>query len=117
MNTLSIFPDLLTFSMVGPFLVRFGIALFVLYLGRERLQKPYSFVAVLYFACGVLLLVGLYTQIAALLGIVILKLEFYGKQNGIFSDMPMFFLYTISILSLLSLLFTGPGFLAFDLPL
>ncbi|MES3004991.1 MAG: hypothetical protein V4690_02675 [Patescibacteria group bacterium] len=117
MNTLSFFPDLLTFSMVGPLLIRLSVGFFILYLGRERLQKPVGFVSIFYFACALFLMVGLYTQLAAILGIIILKIDFYSKRIGVFSDMNMFFLYAVSITVLLSLLFTGPGFMAFDLPL
>ncbi|TSC84514.1 MAG: putative oxidoreductase [Parcubacteria group bacterium Gr01-1014_17] len=133
---LSVFPDLLAFGLFAPFLLRATLGLvFISFgkfkLGRGRTEKtaffeslgwkPGSYVAatlgIIEIAVGVLLLIGLYTQIAALvaaiisLGALILKRK---TTNGIESSSG--FLTLLCIISL-SLLVSGAGFFAFDFPL
>ncbi len=66
-------------------------------------------------------MLGLYTQITALAAIAILKLDFYWDYWTNRKTVPIpenqKILFGVFIVILISLLLTGPGFLAFDLPL
>ena len=121
MHPLSIFPSLLTFGLISPLLLRLSVGLFILFLAKDRYKKTYKWSAVVYFLSGLMIILGLYTQIAVLFGAASLKFDFWvdywrnRKTTPI--KMEIYFLYGIAGIILLSLLFTGPGFLAFDLPL
>ncbi len=117
MHPLSVFPQLLTFSLVAPLILRFSVGLFILSRGWDRHKKPYKFTSIVYAIAGALLILGLYTQIAAILALIVLKFDFYtDKKTGKVSR-EKFILQVIVNIIVISLLFTGPGFLAFDLPL
>lgn len=119
MQTLSIFPDLLTFGLLSPLIIRIAIGSFLIYIGKKRYNKDLSWSSLFYIISGALLFVGLYTQVAVLLAIAVLKMDFYldhyKNQMPIPEDKK--FYYGIIIISTLSLIFTGPGLFAFDLPL
>lgn len=121
MHTLSIFPSLLTFALLSPFITRVMAALFVLYLGKKRYNKEYKWISFIYIVSGALVFIGLWTQVAAIVAIAVLKwdfyVDFYRNRNVTLPAKETYFLYALAIFILLSLLFTGPGFFAFDLPL
>ncbi len=117
MNTLSIFPDLLTFSMVAPLLLRLAVAMFMLYLSRQRLREKNVLVAVPAMVVGILVFLGLYTQVAAILGILVISSDYMLNKGSVYLSTERTLLYGVVKIILLSLLFTGAGFLAFDLPL
>ena len=117
MHPLSIFPQLLTFGLIAPLLLRLGVGLFLVYLGKKRYQKIYNWSAIIYAISGILLIIGLYTQIAVLVSMLIIGFDFYMDKKTAPISKDKIFLYVITGIILLSLLFTGPGFLAFDLPL
>jgi hypothetical protein len=131
---LTTFPELLTFSLFTPTLLRFaagGVLLYVAYMhwirrdvisklsfpiiGRTRWIIWLSVAA--HIVVGGMLIAGYYTQVAALLGIVwsIKSMIFHSRFEPAFpvSRLPAFLLLMIFI----SLLFTGAGLFAFDLPL
>lgn len=130
------FPDLLAFGLVAPLMLR--VALGVIFIdfgwnkfGKEREQKAAFFTTLglkpgTYYAVafgvieavsGLLLVVGFYTQIAALaaLCISVAAYRLKGKYPEHFQNSRCFF-FLLAVISL-SLLFSGAGFLAFDLPL
>ncbi|MEQ1500465.1 MAG: hypothetical protein ABL917_03805 [Parcubacteria group bacterium] len=117
MHTLSMFPDLLVFNIFAPFLLRLIVGLFVLNVGLERLKKTYSFIAIFYGILGVLLIIGLYTQLASMLAIIFVSADYYLNKGGHPFSKEKKILYFIIKIILLTLIVTGPGFLAFDLPL
>lgn len=117
MHPLTLFPDLLTFGLIAPFLLRIAAGLFVGYVGLERYKKPYKWLWVIHAICAILLVVGLYTQIAAILSIAVLKFNYIVDKKVSKPTKEHLMLYVIVEIILLSLLFTGPGFFAFDLPL
>ncbi len=121
MHPFAVFGELLNFQILAPFLLRITIGLFIVYLGSKRYKKDYNYSAILYLASGALLILGFYTQIAALVGIAVLKLDFYldfwRNRNTAPIPQNQKILYVVLIVILISLLLTGPGFLAFDLPL
>lgn len=121
MHTLSLFPALFTFEIFSPILLRLVVSLFIVSLGLERQKKVYGYSSFLYYITAVLLFVGLYAQAAAIVGIVILKVDFYMDYWRNMKTVPVsgdkYFLYGMAIMILLSILVTGPGAFAFDLPL
>lgn len=133
---LSVFPDLLAFGLLAPFILRIALGLVFIRFGLHKLGsgradkttffeslgwKPGGYFAFGFGAieliAGLLLVVGLYTQLAALvaaliiLGTLILKSK---TANGIESSRG--FLALLLVIAL-SLLVSGAGFFAFDLPL
>lgn len=91
-----------------------------MYLGRMRWMKECKWLALVYLAVGLLIGMGLYTQISAIVGIVILYCEVWSKWQHRKSEpvaIETYLLYKLCMLILITLLFTGPGFFAFDLPL
>lgn len=133
---LSIFPSLLIFGIFAPFVLRTVIGIYFFYtgykhLGKEqeniiqevvqkygRLTKPLLIaIALVEIIIGLSLIVGFLTQIMALAGMVyILKLLWLKNKYPIFIKRERIF-YIMMFAILLSLLFTGAGALAVDLPL
>ncbi|HEY4508161.1 MAG TPA: DoxX family protein [Candidatus Paceibacterota bacterium] len=129
------FPDLLAFGLVAPLLLRVAVGLMFVNAGIKKLcrkswvislferlnLKPASSYAVAFgvveVVSGFLLVVGLFTQIASLATLVVSVFMLYEKNKRP-AEMPgsrgVFLL--LCIISL-SLLFSGAGFLAFDVPL
>jgi uncharacterized membrane protein YphA (DoxX/SURF4 family) len=133
---LSPFPDLFTYSFFAPFILRMVAGLIFIDLGvlafrgeKERwvsslstLRIPNPKIAVKIFGAievigGAMLILGFYTQIAALVLAILTFCEAYVeykfpvvlKRNLVF--------YVMLLAILLSLLLTGAGAYAFDLPL
>ena len=117
------FPDLLTFSLLAPFIIRVALgAYFILYsyalaqkiyrkdtLSEGASWKKHMAVLVSLFG-GVSVFVGFLTQIGAILLALLSAGFIYSKEgNRAFA----LFLFAMS----LSLLFSGAGAFAFDLPL
>lgn len=70
---------------------------------------------------ALLVFLGLYTQIAVVLGVATLKFDFYfdywKNRNTVPVPMEKYFLYALAGVILLTLIVTGPGAFAMDLPL
>lgn len=132
---LSLFPDILFLAPVGTTLLRVVAGLFIIYAGyrvgaeRERYSETrfpiignppelFLWIGVLItFAIGLLLVVGLFTQAAAILGaLAALKIALFNyKYPGL---MPLSVGTAMLLFAVcLSLLVMGPGIFAFDLPL
>lgn len=132
------FPDLLVLGLLAPFILR--VALGVLFLAsawhhtkpdvRERLRRELAgfklnvlgaqfpwYLAAAEAIIGGMLVVGFYTQIAALLGIVAsVKFLFFKKRFPTLADhSPAYYMLVIAICA--SLMLSGAGAIAFDLPL
>lgn len=113
---LSTFPFLLSFALVSPFLLRITVAIIGLKYGIKRYNKTFKWFSILYIISSLFIFIGLYTQIFALLGILLTKVNYYlDKKDS--AHKPDMSIHIVIIIILLSLMFTGPGFLAFDLPL
>ena len=130
------FPDLLVFGLVAPFILRVTIGVLFVLLGfahitKEREALLMSFTArwgslgtffVWYLAffeiiVGLFLIIGFLTQIAAIAGaITAAQILWFRRQFREFAKYPTAF-YILLLATSLSLLFSGAGFLAFDLPL
>lgn len=130
------FPDLLAFGLLAPLLLRLALGVIFFGFGWSKLKKdrerkamffetlelkPGAYYTVAFglieLAAGILLVIGLYTQIAALAALLIsiAAYRLKGKYPEKFQNDRCFFFLLIVIA--LSLLFSGAGFLAFDLPL
>ena len=133
---LNSFPDLLTYSLIAPFLLRLIVGFVFIDLGvllfkkeSERwilsfktLRIPHPEIAakvlsVIQIAGGVMLILGFYTQVATLILGIISFIEVYleYKDPSILKRNIVFYLLIFTIL--LSLLFSGAGAFAIDLPL
>ncbi len=132
---LSIFPELLSYSQVAPFIFRVVLALIFIGTGYSKLFKDFQqtssffeslkikpgkfwavFVGIAEFVSGVLLLVGFLTQIAALLIAIIMFVAIITakRDEGFVGGYDFDLLILVVALSLLVL---GPGIFSIDLPL
>lgn len=136
---LNVFPDLLFLQLLAPFLIRITVGLMFLWIGysymfrdREVLISqisnkwprlgPFSVWSggIFEMITGVFLIVGFLTQIAAIVGMLIamdalfVKL-LYKDLDKVAKYSRMF--YILIFIASLSLLFSGAGAFAFDLPL
>lgn len=136
MHTLSAFPELLTYNMFAPFVLRVILGFIAITLGYLKLKKEKSRWNLLFESLrlkpaslwttafgyveiigGIALIVGFSTQIAALVFAVISFCELYieNKESALLKRDLAFYLLLCAIS--VSLIFSGPGFFAFDLPL
>lgn len=130
------FPDLLNYSTLAPLILRLVVGLIFLDLGilkfrGERTRWIASFKALhlnpadlmvtifglIEFVGGALLLLGAWTQIAAIIFIILVGLEFYieYKDASILKRDIVFYILVLAIA--ISLLLTGAGAFALDIPL
>lgn len=124
MHTLSLFPYLLSYQQLSPFIIRIVLGLTLAHFGYLKIiqkgqssgsnSKVYGWVEVMIAA---LLIIGLWTQLAALLNAIILviKIGFKAREKKFLSDGVNY--YVLLLAMAVSLIFTGPGFLAIDYPL
>ena len=124
MHTLSLFPYLLSYQQLAPFLIRIVVGVTLAYFGYHKIlgsgqssgsnSKIYGWVEII---IAIFLIIGLWTQAAALLNAVILliKLGWKIKEKKFLTDGINY--YILLLVMAISLVFTGPGFLAIDYPL
>ncbi|MDP2705205.1 MAG: DoxX family membrane protein [Patescibacteria group bacterium] len=132
---LTLFPELLTYGLVAPFLLRISIGFVLINLGYlsfkgERkqwenvgnlLRIPEKVFAsgygVFQIAGGIFFVIGLWTQAFALLfsALFLAELLVEYREESILKRELAFYLLLFVIS--LSLLFSGAGFFAFDIPL
>ena len=119
---LSIFPTLLSFTRLAPFMIRLALGLvFVFwayksYKGTKSSSKSKTIGTVEGIA-GILLVIGMWTQLAALYAVIDLLVRLFDrfKNKAFLTDGVNY--YLLLLVMALTLLVTGAGFLAFDLPL
>ncbi|MEK7081499.1 MAG: DoxX family protein [Patescibacteria group bacterium] len=128
------FPELLTFGLLSPFIIRICLgAVFVrhgyfkLFKNRDEAVKNFGIAGewtkILVIAIGsieliggIMLLAGFLTQVAAFsLAALVLAIAIFKKVAGISGRNLGFMAFLF--LTLVSLLFSGAGFFAFDVPL
>lgn len=123
------FPSLLVYSFFAPLVLRIAIAMVFAYLSyhaftHRAATNHASFVggqwsallaALAYSTVGLLLLVGAYTQLAALAGMALLGTATFARHAAFAPLSKSSVILTFVVLG--SLLLTGAGALAFDLPL
>ena len=134
---LSVFPDFLTFALFAPLLVRLGLGIAFITLGARAFstdrgalvtaykQMPFLFgpipvwvsvVAVIEVLAGLSVLLGLYTQIGAIVLAAFSFKSIIWKSLGRHIGTESILFYFVTLLASLSLILSGAGLLAFDLP-
>jgi uncharacterized membrane protein YphA (DoxX/SURF4 family) len=124
MHTLSLFPYLLSYQQLAPFLIRIVLGVTLAYFGYHKIlgsgqssgsnSKIYGYVEVI---VAIFLIIGLWTQLAAMLNaiILIIKLGWKIKEKKFLSDGINY--YILLLVMAISLIFTGAGAFAIDYPL
>ena len=124
MYTLSIFPSLLSWNQLAPFLIRITVGITLAYFGYQKTRNKGQSSGSNSFTYGIVeiviaafLIVGLYTQLAALVNalILIIKLAAKAKGKALLTDGINY--YILLLVMCLSLLVTGAGMFSLDLPL
>lgn len=112
----SIIPSLFTFSFFAPLILRVAVSVVFLEasLSLWKQQGKGKIIGTTSGVITILLLIGAFTQVAAILGIsMIVALSFYKTVPSVFHK-KTFALLVIAIL--IALLLTGAGAMAVDLP-
>ena len=136
---LNVFPDLLFLQLLAPFLIRITLGVMFFWIGYSYIFRdreavvaqlstkwpklgPFSvwFGGIFEMITGIFLIVGFLTQIAAIAGMLIaidaLFAKFlYKDLDEVVKYSKMFYIF--AFVTSLSLLFSGAGAFAFDLPL
>ena len=136
MQTFNIFPELFNYSIIAPFISRVVLGLIFLNLGSLKLgkEKPgwiasmnilnlrpagffTSLLGIIEIIGGLLLIAGAYTQLTALILGVIALIELFieYREESILKRDFVFYLLLTAICT--SLLLTGAGLFAVDMPL
>ena len=117
------FPTLLDFSFFAPLILRLALGMFMLNISREKTTEPQPAltpIEIIYRAffivAGISLIIGLYTQVAALIVIALMLISLFDIRARLIQNLKYRELILIIVIAF-SLLFTGAGPLAFDLPL
>lgn len=131
MHTLSIFPVLFDFQMIAALVLRLvlGYAIIIL-VWKEKagathfsLESLHGFtkLQICEMIVALFVIVGLFTQVAAMLALVVIVMRWNGHKRSDAPGTPVTthetLLYIVLTAIALSLLVLGAGFLAFDLPL
>ena len=114
---LNIWPNLLSYSFFAPLLLRLAIGFSTIYFGYHTHRAWASrgrWLGIVWILAGILVLIGLGTQVAAVALIALLLLKFWGFGDAV----KWTWSYDLLLFAtLLALLLTGAGGFAFDLPL
>jgi putative oxidoreductase len=114
---LSLFPQLFAYRELAPFILRLVLGLIFISFGYpktfKRLEQNHfqRALGILELGGGILLIAGLFIQIAAIL-LIIARIAAISKSSE-----KNYRLNILIIASLVSLLLLGPGLFSFDLPL
>jgi len=118
---LSIFPYLLSYQQCAPLLLRLTLGAIFLYWAYKNFsvkgEKRNIYKVIIETVVGVLLVIGLFTQVAALVATIVFVVHIVTKikKKQFLSDGINY--YLILLVISISLILMGPGRLAFDLPL
>ena len=119
---LSLFPSLLTYQQLGPFIIRVVLGITLAHFGYLKIKgrgKSAGSNSVTYGVIEVIiaafLVIGLYTQLAALLNaaILVIKLALKARDKAFLTDGVNYYILLLAMA--ISLLFMGAGAFAFDL--
>ena len=136
---LNVFPDLLFLQLLAPFLIRVAVGVMFIWIGYSYLFRDMSavtdqlqtivkskarffvwFGGLFEIVTGLFLIAGFLTQIAAIAGMLIAIDALVGKWKYSELDKVLRYskqFYILIFIASLSLLFSGAGAFAFDLPL
>jgi hypothetical protein len=111
---LSLFPGLFMAGHLAPLLIRITIGAFFIKDGYRSLRaRPSDSFGWIHLIFGILLFIGLWTQLAAL-AMLIPSLYFIWRHRR--GDQPNLRYHLLLIVALLTLLVLGPGLASVDLP-
>ena len=118
---LSIFPSLLAFEGFAPFLLRLILGSVFIFWARKTLKSQTEInqksFAIFELIIGISLIIGLFTQLSALISLFILGYKLIKKiQSRLFLNDGINYYFILFIISI-CILISGSGFIAFDLPL
>jgi uncharacterized membrane protein YphA (DoxX/SURF4 family) len=120
----SLFPSLLTYQQFAPLIIRVVLGVTLAYFGYQKIKgegKSSGSNSVMYGAVEIIiaifLVIGLFTQLSALLNAIILviKIGYKIRNKAFLTDGVNYYILLLAMA--IALIFSGPGFLAFDLPL
>ena len=118
---LSLFPALFAYEQIAPFIIRVVLGGTLLYFGYQKAKKHGSssgsnttLYGIAEIVIGIFLVIGLYTQLAALLNaaILVIKLGFKAREGKLFSDGINYYVLLLTLA--VALIFLGPGFWGID---
>lgn len=120
----SLFPYLFTYEQVAPLILRLILGITLAYFGYRKMKERDTSSgsnSAIYGAAeivvGLFLVIGLFTQLAAIINVVILiiKIGYKIRNKAFLTDGINYYLLLLVIA--ISVIFLGPGWFAFDLPL
>lgn len=119
---LNVFPNLLTYTMLAPLILRVFLAVYLIWRSSKDLKNPTlnslsKFSAVVLIIAGAALFVGILTQLAAIVVIVCTLIPLLYNFSRKTLDEKDIIIQKLILVIAVSLLFTGAGAAAFDLPL
>lgn len=110
------FPELLTFSFYAPMVLRIALGLYALaFVFSHREQKKETYRG-LFLIVGISLLIGFYVQISAVIIALLFIISVFDSRARLTADINKIELGLLLVISL-TLLITGAGPWAIDLPL
>lgn len=114
----SLFPELFNFSFIAPFILRIALGIPLIKHGFGKIingeKTPQKILGGIVFLSGILIVIGLFTQASAMvvsLIIVISSIIMRGQHPRSWTER------LVKLAIAVSLILTGPGIFAFDLPL
>lgn len=133
---LNTFPTLLAFGLLSPFLLRICLGIIFLEFGYSKITKLKSekvsmfeslglkpgiyyvtMFALIEIIAGIALIIGFLTQVTSLVVSIICILAILAKKRNGENIKSSYGFLTLCLFIAISLIFSGAGFLAFDLPL
>ena len=121
---LTLFPSLLTYEQAGPFIIRIVLGITLAYFGYQKILKrgkSSGSNSVIYGAAEIFislfLVIGLFTQLAALLNAIILAIKLVAKarDKALLTDGINYYILLLAMA--ISLLFLGAGMWSYDIRL
>lgn len=113
---LSLFPEILFLSPLAPFLIRVALGILFAFAAWAHLKRP-DFTSrtfsIVEFVIAAALTAGAWTQPASLLGSIVVAVWFFQPTSRVYTMSTILLALTMA----LSLIVTGAGAFAFDLPL
>ncbi|OHA17230.1 MAG: hypothetical protein A3C79_02820 [Candidatus Taylorbacteria bacterium RIFCSPHIGHO2_02_FULL_45_28] len=120
----SLFPYLFTYEQIAPLILRLILGITLAYFGYKKMRqrgKSSGSNSTIYGAVEILvalfLIIGLFTQLAALINVIILviKIGYKIRDRAFLTDGINYYLLLLIIA--IAVIFLGSGWFAFDLPL
>jgi len=121
---LSTFPSLLSYQELSPFIIRLVLGITIAYFGyltiRKQSRAPGGYnrsFGIAEIIIAVFFIVGLFVQVASLITSIVLLIGLISKfkEKALLTNGVNY--YLLLFVMSLSLLFTGAGWFAFDMPL